>query len=68
VPLARRPRHYFNEHLHSICIAPICHFERYARNLEAAMLQANITCSGPSIGISFGVAQDKLSRGSHARE
>ncbi len=32
------------------------------------MLQANITCSGPSIGISFGVAQDKLSRSSHARE
>ena len=32
------------------------------------MLDANTACGGPSIGISFGLAQDRLSRGSHARE
>ncbi len=44
------------------------HFERCARNPEASMLDAYITCSDPSPGISFGLAQDRLSRGSHARE
>jgi len=28
-----------------------CHFERGARNPETSMLDANKTCSGPSIGI-----------------
>jgi hypothetical protein len=45
-------------------------------NSEAAMLRIHASCSGVSIGISlgsavpspFGLAQDTLSRGSHARE
>ncbi|MFZ0660295.1 MAG: hypothetical protein WAM05_16375 [Candidatus Binataceae bacterium] len=46
--------------------APDRHFERCARNPEASMLDANLSCSGPSIGISFGLAQDRLSRGSRS--
>ncbi len=52
----------------SLSRAPDRHSEPKARNPEAGMLPVRISCYGLSFGTPFGLAQDRLSRGSHARE